>query len=222
MIFRGAARALITLGRLHGMGRRVVAVGVPAGSLVVGGAPWLAAAGLALTLAGEVLVALSLYRRGRHSTGRVMLGAVLSAGGALTAAMALGWPHVVWAAPILLIMSALMPALPHLESVRWAAVHPVRPRNRPWPALAASRPDNPATRGLAPPPWRVQPALGLIRAYREVAPVMPGRRCKHEPSCSRYAEAALARHGLLCGSWLALGRTLRCSPLGRGGYDPVP
>lgn len=69
------------------------------------------------------------------------------------------------------------------------------------------------------------PALlcaSLIRAYQQVAPPMPGRRCCHRPSCSRYAELAVVRFGVLRGGWMALGRMLRCSPSSAGGYDPVP
>lgn len=221
-LFHGGARALITLGRLHGVGRRAVALGLPACAILFGGAVWPAAVGLASTLAAEVLVARWIYRRRRGATRRVLTGACLAAVGALAAAASLGWPHALWGAPLLLVMSAAMPALPHLESKRWRWAHPAAPGNRPWPSIAASRPDHPTGLSPRPPRWTARPAIRLIRAYREVAPVMPGRRCKHEPSCSRYAEAALARHGLMRGAWLAVGRFLRCSPVGRGGYDPVP
>jgi hypothetical protein len=48
------------------------------------------------------------------------------------------------------------------------------------------------------------------------------RVCKYEPSCSRYAEEAIRRYGPLRGTALAAWRLLRCNPLSRGGYDPVP
>lgn len=61
-----------------------------------------------------------------------------------------------------------------------------------------------------------------IRIYQwTVAPLLP-RSCRFAPSCSEYAAEALARHGILGGSWLALRRILRCHPWGGSGYDPVP
>lgn len=39
-----------------------------------------------------------------------------------------------------------------------------------------------------------------------------GVRCRFEPSCSRYAEAAIRRDGALVGSLRTAGRILRCGP----------
>jgi putative membrane protein insertion efficiency factor len=68
--------------------------------------------------------------------------------------------------------------------------------------------------------------LALILFYRRwLSPALhaihPGG-CRYLPTCSEYAATAIATHGPLHGSWLALGRLLRCHPFARGGLDPVP
>lgn len=46
--------------------------------------------------------------------------------------------------------------------------------------------------------------------------------CRFVPTCSEYATIAIATHGPLRGSGLAIWRLLRCHPFCRGGLDPVP
>jgi putative membrane protein insertion efficiency factor len=60
----------------------------------------------------------------------------------------------------------------------------------------------------------------IILYQRLISPAMP-RRCKYEPTCSRYAVQALGRYGILRGLTLAAWRLLRCNPWSHGGYDPV-
>ena len=64
--------------------------------------------------------------------------------------------------------------------------------------------------------------LALIRFYRrEISPRVPPT-CRFTPTCSAYAEEAIERHGAFRGCLMAMWRILRCNPLCRGGYDPVP
>ena len=63
--------------------------------------------------------------------------------------------------------------------------------------------------------------LAPIRLYqRVISPGLP-RRCKYEPTCSRYAAQAIHRYGILRGLVLAVWRLLRCNPFSHGGFDPV-
>jgi putative membrane protein insertion efficiency factor len=60
----------------------------------------------------------------------------------------------------------------------------------------------------------------IIVYQRLISPAIP-RRCKYEPTCSRYAVEAIRRYGILRGLVLAGWRLLRCNPWSYGGYDPV-
>ena len=65
-------------------------------------------------------------------------------------------------------------------------------------------------------------AVAVIALYqRLLSPLLP-RACRFAPTCSEYAKLALAEHGALRGTWLALRRVMRCHPLHPGGYDPPP
>lgn len=46
--------------------------------------------------------------------------------------------------------------------------------------------------------------------------------CRYVPSCSEYADEAIAVYGPARGTWLAVRRVARCRPGGGFGYDPVP
>ena len=65
-------------------------------------------------------------------------------------------------------------------------------------------------------------SLALLRFYkREISPMLPPA-CRFIPTCSEYAAEAVRRFGAAKGSVLAARRILRCNPLFKGGYDPVP
>jgi uncharacterized protein len=55
---------------------------------------------------------------------------------------------------------------------------------------------------------------------RLISPAIP-RRCKYEPTCSRYAVDAIKEYGIIRGLVLGVWRLLRCNPWSYGGYDPA-
>jgi putative membrane protein insertion efficiency factor len=60
----------------------------------------------------------------------------------------------------------------------------------------------------------------IVLYQRVISPALP-RRCKYEPTCSRYAVDAIRSFGVPRGIVLAAWRLLRCNPWSYGGYDPV-
>ena len=74
------------------------------------------------------------------------------------------------------------------------------------------------TKWLWPKNW----LIGLVRLYQKgISPRKPSC-CRFTPTCSAYAIQALRRYGAIIGTLLAVWRILRCNPLCKGGYDPVP
>ncbi len=77
-------------------------------------------------------------------------------------------------------------------------------------------------------PLRAAMASATLAFYKRViSPLlhtMAGAQgaCRFQPTCSEYAAIAVAEHGIMRGGLMALGRVLRCHPLHRGGFDPVP
>jgi uncharacterized protein len=67
---------------------------------------------------------------------------------------------------------------------------------------------------------RIVVGAPIVVYQRVISPGLP-RRCRYEPTCSRYALQALSEYGILKGLVLSGWRLLRCNPWSRGGYDPV-
>ena len=65
-------------------------------------------------------------------------------------------------------------------------------------------------------------SLALVQFYRIFLSHFFGGACKFYPSCSKYAQEAIALHGARRGIVLALKRLGRCRPFTKGGFDPVP
>ncbi len=64
--------------------------------------------------------------------------------------------------------------------------------------------------------------IAIIKFYQRNISPMKTTKCPYFPSCSCYGLEAVQKHGALKGSALAAWRIMRCNPLSRGGYDPVP
>ncbi|MBF0426036.1 MAG: membrane protein insertion efficiency factor YidD [Magnetococcales bacterium] len=84
-------------------------------------------------------------------------------------------------------------------------------------AQAACGEENPLIyRPLPPTPtahppettWPARWLLAPLSFYSQVVSPLSGHRCPLFPSCSQYAQAALHRHGVIPGVWLAVDRLL--------------
>ncbi len=63
--------------------------------------------------------------------------------------------------------------------------------------------------------------LSLINKYQKATVDAP-KRCRYYPSCSQYAKEAFEKKNFFYAAILSVWRILRCNPLSRGGYDPIP
>ncbi len=61
----------------------------------------------------------------------------------------------------------------------------------------------------------------FIRLYQKI-PLNSHSNCKYIPTCSNYAIEAIEYYGSIKGSYLSIKRIIRCNPMSKGGYDPVP
>ncbi|MCX6160513.1 MAG: membrane protein insertion efficiency factor YidD [Ignavibacteriae bacterium] len=64
--------------------------------------------------------------------------------------------------------------------------------------------------------------IWIIRLYQiAISPFFPPS-CRFYPTCSVYFIEALKKRGFFTGIFLGIWRILRCNPLSKGGFDPVP
>lgn len=65
--------------------------------------------------------------------------------------------------------------------------------------------------------------ISAIKLYQKnLSGLKSAPSCRFTPTCSQYALEAVEKYGALYGTYLAVRRLLRCHPLHKGGYDPVP
>ena len=66
-------------------------------------------------------------------------------------------------------------------------------------------------------------AIKMIKKYQETKDSTIGSgRCKHYPSCSNYGIECYEKFNFVKASFLTLFRIMRCNPLTKKTYDPVP
>ena len=61
-----------------------------------------------------------------------------------------------------------------------------------------------------------------IRVYQKYLSPLKHTKCPYYPTCYQYGLEAIEKYGAVKGGALAVWRILRCNPLSKGGYDPVP
>ena len=64
--------------------------------------------------------------------------------------------------------------------------------------------------------------IKLIEFYQKYISAYLGKNCIYTPTCSEYTKEAINEYGALKGIFMGFKRILRCHPLHKGGYDPVP
>ncbi len=62
----------------------------------------------------------------------------------------------------------------------------------------------------------------MIKFYKRFISSGLNSHCIYTPTCSEYTMQAISEYGAIKGSFMGIKRILRCNPLSKGGYDPVP
>jgi len=65
----------------------------------------------------------------------------------------------------------------------------------------------------------------VLKTYKSTISILLvmlfGKGCRFTPTCSEYATQAIAKYGIIKGTFIFLKRLGRCHPFGGSGYDPV-
>ena len=65
-------------------------------------------------------------------------------------------------------------------------------------------------------------AIKLINFYKRNISPNTNPTCRYTPTCSQYGLECFMKFGFLKAMFLTLIRIIKCNPLFKGGYDPVP
>lgn len=65
-------------------------------------------------------------------------------------------------------------------------------------------------------------SISIVKFYQKRISSNTKPRCIYTPSCSNYALDAFKKRSFFVAVFLVVRRLLRCNPLRRGGFDPVP
>jgi putative membrane protein insertion efficiency factor len=64
--------------------------------------------------------------------------------------------------------------------------------------------------------------MGVIIFYQKfISPGIPAR-CRFYPTCSQYSLESFEKFSFFKGLWYSVIRIIKCHPLNRGGFDPLP
>ena len=64
--------------------------------------------------------------------------------------------------------------------------------------------------------------IKLITFYQHKISPSLGTNCRYHPTCSQYAKTCYERFNFFKASFLTVKRILKCNPLFKPKYDPVP
>lgn len=63
--------------------------------------------------------------------------------------------------------------------------------------------------------------ISLINLYQKI-PFRSHKQCRFIPTCSEYTKEAINVYGSFKGTYMGIKRIIRCNPLSKSIYDPVP